>query len=160
MTNWKATWKLWVFGFFKIPLLFFVKPRVVCETTEEVEIKIPLKRRTRNHLGVMYIGALVVGADCAAGLMALNEAEKSGEKIALLFKDFKANFLKRAESDVHFICRDGEKIRQQVQEAIQSKQRINLPVHVTATTPKISGEEPVAIFELTLSLKKCRGKVA
>jgi len=153
MTDWKATWKLWAFGFFKIPLLFFVTPRVVRATTEEVEIKIPLKRRTRNHLRVMYIGALVVGADCAAGLMALNEAEKSGEKIALLFKDFKADFLKRAESDVHFICRDGEKIRQQVQEAIQNKRRINLPVHVIATTPKISGEEPVATFELTLSLK-------
>lgn len=153
MIDWRATWKLWAFGFFKIPLLFFVLPRVVRATEKEVEIRIPLNCRTRNHLKVMYIGALVAGADCAAGWTALKEAKKSGARAAILFKNFRADFLRRAESDVYFTCRDGEKIRGAVVEAIRTKERVNLPVQVTATTPKVSGEEPVAKFELTLSLK-------
>ncbi|NIA30530.1 MAG: DUF4442 domain-containing protein [Actinobacteria bacterium] len=148
-----ATLYLRYFGFSKIPLLFFVRPSVEELSTEHIIIKIPLKRRTKNHLKSMYFGALTIGADCAAGLIAMRAIQKSDEKISLVFKDMKANFLKRAEGDVFFHCVQGSEIKQLVAQAIKSHERVQMSIHVRAFVPKISNDT-VAEFDLTLSLKK------
>lgn len=153
MTQWKNTLALWGFGLTKIPLIAFVRPSIIRMDEAGCEIKIPLNYFTKNHLGSMYFGVLAVGADLAGGLMAMEQIRRSKKKVQLLFKDYKANFLKRPEADVHFICHDGEKIKKQVAEAIRTKQRLTRPLKIIATVPKISGDEPVAEFELGLSLK-------
>ena len=153
----KATLKLRAVGALKIPVLFFLSPTVVELNDYRCVVKIPLTRRSRNHLGSMYFGALAAGADCAGGLIAFglaDEASTKGRKISLIFKDFKAEFLKRAEGDVHFTCEDGMEIRQMVERVRSSGERENMPVHVTATVPSKLGTEPVAQFTLTLSLKR------
>ncbi len=94
-----------------------------------------------------------MGADCAGGFMAMSLIRQSKKKLSLVFKDFKAQFLKRAEGDVYFICKEGKKISAQVKEAIKKKSRINRTLHIIATTPDVSGDEPVAKFDLTLSIK-------
>ncbi len=151
----KETLGLRAFGLAKIPLLFLVGPSVIRISKKVCEIKIPLNYLTKNHLGSMYFGVLAVGADCAGGMIAMEAIKASKKKVSLIFKDFKAEFFKRAESAVHFTCSDGDAIQKQVQETVRSKKRVNATVVVIATTPKVSGDEPVAKFWLTLSLK-CR----
>jgi hypothetical protein len=85
--------------------------------------------------------------------MRLIHTEAEG-KVALIFKDFHADFLKRAEGDVRFTCEQGREIRALVRKALASGERESLPVHVTATVPSKLGDEPVAQFTLTLSLKR------
>ncbi len=58
----------------------------------------------------MYFGALSVGADCAAGSLAMHLVKQQPELISLVFKDFSAEFLKRAEGDVEFCCCQGQEI--------------------------------------------------
>jgi acyl-coenzyme A thioesterase PaaI-like protein len=152
--NVQATLLLRYFGFFKIPLLFFVKPSVVEMSDNRVVVKIPLRRRTRNHLGSMYFGALAIGADCAAGLIAMRLIQKSSRNISLVFKSLDAEFLKRAEGDVYFTCEQGGEIAHLVAAAGASTDRVETLVHVTAKVPDKFGEEPVARFSLVLSLKK------
>lgn len=149
----KNTIYLRLFGLAKIPMLFIANPEVVKVNDHESEVKISLNFLTKNHLGSMYFGVLAMGADCAGGLIAMNHINKSKKKISLIFKDFKADFLKRPEGDVHFICKDGKKIAAQVKEVIKKKIRINRKLNIVAIVPSVSGEEPVAKFELTLSLK-------
>jgi len=151
----KQTLGLRAFGLAKIPLLFLVGPSVIRLSKKACEIKIPLNYLTKNHLGSMYFGVLAVGADCAGGMIAMEAIKASKKKVSLIFKDFKAEFFKRAESTVHFTCSDGDAIQKQVQATVRSKKRVNSTVEVIATTPKVSGDEPVAKFWLTLSLK-CR----
>lgn len=150
----KATIATRWLGFTKIPLLFFVRPSVVSITDESIVVKIRLRRRTRNHLGSMYFGALAVGADVAAGLIAWRRIDESGEPIALVFKDIHGNFLRRPDADVHFTCTQGSEIDNLVKRAVESGEREEMPVHVAATVPDLSGDEPVAEFTLTLSIKK------
>ena len=141
------------FGLIKIPLLFYCRPKVVSIDEESVEIKIPLKRRTKNHLGSMYLGALSVGADITSGILALETIKSSDKKISLVFKDFKANFFKRAEGDVHFVCKEGKKIKSMVENTLKTGERINKEINVEAFVPKVDVDNPVAAFVLTLSLK-------
>jgi len=144
--------RLWTLT--KIPLLFFLRPSVVTVTERATVIRIPLTRRSRNHLGSMYFGALCAGADLAGALTAMRRIEASGRRISLIFKDVKAQFLKRAEGDVLFSCEDGQAVAALVARAIQSGEREEVPVRVVATVPDKLGAEPVAEFVLTLSLKR------
>ncbi|HEY1433998.1 MAG TPA: DUF4442 domain-containing protein [Thermoanaerobaculia bacterium] len=144
--------RLWTLA--KIPLLFFLRPSVVAVDERSTVIRIPLTRRSRNHLGSMYFGALCAGADLAGALTAMRRIEASGRRISLIFKDLRAQFFKRAESDVLFSCGDGEAVAALVARAIESGEREELPVRVVATAPATLGAEPVAEFLLTLSLKR------
>lgn len=142
-----------LFGFMKVPLIFWVSPSVVTLNDQECIIKIPLNRRTKNHLNSMYFGVLCTGADIAGGLVAMNEITNSKKRVALAFKDFKADFLKRAEGDVHFKVTQIPEIKKFVADVIESGERMNMPVEIKAYVPSINPEEVVATFTLTLSLK-------
>ena len=84
----------------------------------------------------------------------MRQIRAGGGGVSLIFKDFRAEFLKRAEGDVLFTCEDGAGISELVRRARGSGERENMPVRVTATVPTEFGSEPVAKFELTLSLKR------
>ena len=152
--NLKDTAMLRAFAFAKIPLLAWVRPRIVDLSEERCEIVVPLGRRTRNHLRSMYFGVLCAGADLAGGYVAMRHIQKSGQNVAFVFKNFQAEFLKRAEGDVHFICDQGHAMGALVQRAIDEPgTRFEDSVSVVATVPTKLGGEPVARFELTISLK-------
>lgn len=149
----RDTIMLQTFGMFKIPLLFFCSPKVLILDQKKCVIKIPLSFRTKNHLGSMYFGVLACGADCAGGLSAMKQIILTGKPINLVFKDFKATFHKRPHEDVYFTCTQGEEINALIQKVLETKERQNMTVFIKATAPIQFKEEPVAEFELTLSLK-------
>ncbi|MCH9756158.1 MAG: DUF4442 domain-containing protein, partial [Gammaproteobacteria bacterium] len=90
-------WMLWSFGKLKVPLISYVRPKLLQIDDEKIVIKIPCRRRTKNHLNSMYFGALSIGADLAGGFHGLYHAKKSGLNISLAFKSFQANFIRRPE---------------------------------------------------------------
>jgi len=136
-------------------LLHFVKPSIVELSDERCEVVIPLNWRTRRRdIHAMYLGVLVMGADVAGGLIAFNLITRSKRAVSFLFKDVKGEFFKRAEDDVHFVCEEGSAIRDLVGRAMATGERQEATVRVTATVPTKLGSEPVAKFELTLSVKK------
>ena len=150
----RATLMIRIFGLMKIPLIAFVKPSVVAIDEEKIVVKIPFRRRNRNHLNSIYFGALCVGADCTGGLLAMKYIEEQPERIALVFKDFQADFLKRAEDDTFLVCEQGREISALVDQASRLEERQEMAVKVTATVPTRFGDEPVAKFSMTLSLKR------
>ncbi len=149
----KQTLYLWTLGLLKIPMIFFLKPTVIKLDDEEAVVKIKLSRRSKNHLGSMYFGALCVGADIAGGIIAWNLIQKAPKKIALVFKSFKAEFLKRPDSDVYFISRDGGKIKKLVDDTVQSGERCTMPVQIEGYTGYPNNMVKVVDFTLELSLK-------
>ncbi len=150
---WNATLKLWAFGWLKVPMIAWVRPRVLELNEERAIIRIPLSRRTKNHLNSLYFGALCVGADVTGGIHMMYFLNNQMGKLSFAFKDFTAQFLKRAEADVLFVCEDGPLIAQTLKKAELSKERESALVNIIATTPSLLGDEPVARFTLTLSVK-------
>ncbi|MFA6120079.1 MAG: DUF4442 domain-containing protein [Sideroxydans sp.] len=141
------------FGLTKIPVLFYFGVSVTEISKERMVVRIPLRRRTKNHLGSMYFGALCAGADCAAGAFAMHLIKQQPKSVSLVFKDFNAEFLKRAEGDVDFCCDQGKEIAELVAQAVASEERVERQLDVIATVPSLS-DEVVARFKLTLSLKR------
>ncbi len=157
-TSWerfRQTLSLRLMGWLRIPLLASVRPSVVEMAADRCVIRVPLRRWTRNHLGSMYFGALAIGADCAGGILAVRLIRQRKAQVSLVFKSFHAEFLKRPESDVFFICEQGERIQALVEQALASGQRESAAIELTAAVRTAEGGyDPVARFVLELSLKR------
>ena len=145
---------LWYFSLTQVRLIHYCRPKIHDITEDGVTLFMPLDRRTRNHVKSMYIGAMVVGVDMVAGFTAMLKIRKSKRNVILIFKDLNAEFFKRAEGDVHYICKEGKAIEAAVEETLRTGERVNLPVPVIATVPDKFGDEPVANFSITLSMKE------
>jgi len=145
--------KLRMVTWWQIPVICYCRPQILALDDEYCKLRIPLNWRTRNHVKSMYIGVFTVGADLTGGLLTLRSIRKRKRKVVLIFKDFHANFFRRAEKDVIFICRDGVEIHHAVQQAVDKGERINLPINITAMLSEETEDDPVAKFRLTLSMK-------
>lgn len=148
--KWSAMLNL--FGLVKIPLLTFVTPRMVVLGQSRVVVKIPLNYRTKNHLNVMYFGALAIGAELSIAAAVVQEIQTRKLRVDFIFKDFQANFLRRADGDVHFICDEVDKVRELVLRAADSTERLEYAFEGHAEVPS-AGPEIVMKYKLTLSVK-------
>ena len=136
-------------------LLWLIRPRIVELTDDRCVVRVPLNWRTRRRdIRAMYLGTLCMGADVAAGLISFKLVMDRKLNVSFVFKDIRGEFLKRADGDVVFTNNDGPMIQALVARAMESGERQESTVHVVATVPEKYGDEPVAKFELTLSLKK------
>lgn len=146
----KMRWMLFLLGLIKIPVVGFVRPKLLSIDDEQVSVRIKLRRRTKNHLNSMYFGALAVGADVAGGIHAFYFAELAAAKVSFAFKGMKAEFIKRAESDVIFKSEEGALVKAAIERSRSTGERVNQPINVIAMDTK--GDQ-VAIFEMIVSVK-------
>ena len=154
LDRFKYNFSLWIFGLTKVRMIGYCRPKVINVSDNEVVLSIPLNQRTRNHVGSMYIGAMTVGVDFVTGLTAMISIKKSKKNIVLIFKDLKSSFIKRAEGETFFTCNHTKEIEAAVKKVVDSKQRVNIEVPIIATVPEKFGDEPVAEFTITLSMKE------
>ena len=153
LQNFKNNLFLSLYAWSKIPLIGFCGPHIIEASDTRTVLAVPLGFRTKNHLGAMYFGALAIGSELCIAMLAVKKIQESGLKIDFLFKDYKADFLKRAEGDVHFICEQAQIVVDQINEAKTSPDRINRTMTAYAIVPSVSATEKIATFELTLSVK-------
>ncbi len=149
----KANWFLKLFAWRYIPLIGFCSPKIIRMDDKTVEVTMPHKWRTKNHLGSIYFGALAIGADLAGAFLVFTKAKARGVNANFAFKDVEGKFLKRPEGRVHFISHDGDVIDQMLDESIATGERVNRPVSVVVTCPEKNGDDVMASFTLTLSIK-------
>jgi acyl-coenzyme A thioesterase PaaI-like protein len=150
----KATWAIRLYALTRIPLIALIRPTILQVNSRTCVVRVPLNWLVKNHLRTMYFGALCIGADLAGGLIVMNMIRARRSGVTFLFKDFHADFLKRAEGATVFTCNDGEKLGRLLLKAEESGEREEDTVQVTATVPEKLGDEPVAVFTLTISMKK------
>lgn len=149
----KANWFLKLFAWRYIPLIGFCSPKIIRMDDKTVEVTMPHKWRTKNHLGSIYFGALAIGADLAGAFLVFTKAKARGVDANFAFKDVEGKFLKRPEGRVHFISHDGDVIDQMLDESIATGERVNRTVSVVVTCPEKNGDDVMASFTLTLSIK-------
>jgi len=158
-TRLRNTAFLRLFTFWNIPLIWWIRPSVLEMGPSRTVIEITLMRRTRNHLNSMYFGAIAIGSELVVATKAVQAIHDSKQKVDFVFKDFKIDFLKRAEGDVHFICDSGLEVAQLVQKTIQSGERETQTFQGYAIVPSKDPNEKIVTFDVTLSVKLKKKKV-
>lgn len=142
-----------LYGLLKIPLVFFISPRVVEFTKQRFILKVPLGYRTKNHLGAMYFGAMGIGAELSIAGPAVALITESKQRIDFVFKDFNAQYLKRGEGHVHFICDEVPAVLDLIEQAKTNPERLERKMKGYAIVPSKSETEQIMTYELTLSVK-------
>lgn len=150
--NLKTTFLINGFSLLKLPLLAFISPRIMELSQAKSIVRVRLGYRTRNHLNVMYFGALAMGAELSIAAKAVEEIQKSGKRIDFLFKNFSCEFLKRADGHVHFICEQADQVAELIASSSQSAERMEKEFEGYAIVPSRS-DEPVMKYRLTLTVK-------
>lgn len=150
----RNTTLLRLYTFMKIPLIWWIRPSVLEMGKKRTVIEVGLNRRTKNHLGSMYFGALAIGAELVVAAKAVHAIYESKQKVDFVFKDFKAQFLKRAEGPVHFICDCGDEVEALVAKTIANGERETQTFSGYAIVPSKDPSEKILVFDVTLSVKK------
>jgi len=157
-TKVRETILLRAYAALKIPMIGYTRPVVEALDAEHCVVRIPLCRRTKNHVRSMYFGALAVGADVTGGMMAMYWTRQRKSGVVGVFKDLHADFLARPDGDVVFTCDEGRVIGELVDRAVASGERVELPIHVSARALAKGEQREVARFTMMLSIKNSTGK--
>ena len=85
-----------------IPLTSGLGLKVEQNVPERTVLNLPLKRRTKNHVGSMYFGAQVTLAEITMGLFVFNRYPPG--PFGLLVKRVEVDFAAKAKSDLRAVC--------------------------------------------------------
>lgn len=103
----------------------------------------------------MYFGALAMGAELSVATPILEAMFIQKKPISFIFKDFKCEFLKRADTSVIFEFAEIEESRNAVKGALASGERLNKTFKGKAYS-KENTENIFMTYEITISLKKTK----
>lgn len=148
--------RLRLFTWFRVPLIAYLGPVIEQLDDHRCVVRIPLRRRSRNHLNSMYLGALTTGAETTVGVVAFSRIQDRKLRVTVVQRAFTAEFHAKAMGDVHFVCDDVDKVHQLIDQAQATTERIEGDVRVLAMVPDQPGDAPVATFTFALSLRSRR----
>ncbi len=106
------------FLLFKLPSAFICGVRV--KEIDENKCVVTVKHRwiNQNPFNSMYFAVQAMAAELSTGALVMLEIQKTNKKISMLVANNKSNFTKKATGIITFVCTDGNKAKQAIQEAI------------------------------------------
>jgi len=142
-------WKMFLFQLQRLPSMFFWGGRIQYVDPYRAEIALPYSWRTQNPFRSIYFAAQCGAAEYSTGLLALIAIKGRG-RISMLVADIQAEFVKKATSKTVFTCKEGDRILEAVQKAIDTGE--GQTVTVTSTGVQATGEV-VSRVRLTWTFK-------
>lgn len=140
-------------GMLSIPMMGYVRPRLVALSPESVVVRINLSRRTKNAYNSLFLGALAVGGDCVAGLFPMKFMFETGHRTIPIMKSATAEYYKRVNTYAHFTCTQGVELYALCNEVVATGERLETSIVIIVTAPEEFGDEPVAKITQVISLK-------
>jgi len=110
------------FTLFKLPSVYFCGVRVkeITETTCMVSVK--HRWINQNPFKSMFWAVQGMAAELTTGTLVMSCIKESNLKISMLVANNKASFFKKATGRINFTCNDGEKIKEAINKAIETKE--------------------------------------
>jgi len=115
----ETPWKMWLYFLTKLPSALFWGFRVKKVNAKASEVSIPFNWRTQNPFRSIYFAAQAGAAEFSTGILA-NIARHGRGPISMLVLDFRAEFVKKANTTTTFTCEDGDKVNEAIEKAVAS----------------------------------------
>lgn len=139
----------WFAMLLKLPSAVFWRIRMKSLNIEKCEVTIPYFWRSQNPFKSIYFAALAGAAELSTG--ALCQVALAGKgSFSMLVVDFKAEYTKKANEKITFICAQGAELEHLIG---QMRQGESAQLLLLSTGYNLSGEQ-VAKFYITWSFKR------
>jgi len=137
----------------KLPNAFFAGVRIKKIAENDCEVTVPYKWFTRNPFRSTYFACLSMAAEMSTGALCLIHLYKRKPPVSMLVVKVESEYFKKAIGQTSFTCEDGLKIKQTIEQAIQTgESKIIKARSVGRNTERII----VAEFFVTWSFKAKR----
>jgi hypothetical protein len=139
-----------MFLFFKLPSAFFSGVRIEKISGSSCTVVIPYKWFSQNPFHSTYFACLAMAAELSTGALAMAHLYKRKEKLSMLVTGMNATFQKKATGRTYFVCDDGNRLRDAIQQAIETRNGISI---TTTSTGSNAQGDVVAVFTFQWSFK-------
>lgn len=134
----------------QIPIAWIAGVRLAHYETHKAQTYVELDFFNQNPFQSMFWAVQGMAAEFAGGLMLLTKTQQTGQAIATLIVGIETVFTKKAIGKIVFTCDQGKLIEEKIQEAIETKMGVLLPLSSIGIDE--AGDE-VAKFLFTWSIK-------
>lgn len=124
--------------------------RVVCSDEREAVVALPYGWRSQNPFRSIYFAAQCAAAELSTGLLGL-AALQGRPPVSMLVLGIEAEFLKKADQTLRFVCSEGEKARAAVEKTLENGQPQQLRMESVGYLP--DGTEAARV-RITWSFKR------
>ena len=150
--------KLNTFLMFKLPAAYFTGVRT--KSLDDTTCVVTVKHRwiNQNPFNSMFWAVQGMAAELTTGALVMKKIKESGKKISMLVATNNATFTKKATGRIIFTCKEGHKIDDAINKAIETGE--GQTVWLSANGVNTDGVEVSSFnFEWTLKVKSEKLKV-
>jgi len=139
-----------LFLLLKLPAAWFAGLKVVSLTNANAIVSVKHRWFNQNPFQSIYFAVLAMAAELSTGLLCMMYVKDDQIKVSMLVVGVKASFMKKAVGINRFICDEGIKIQEAIEEAKRSKEAVSLEIRSTGYSAQ---NEEIAIFDFLWSFK-------
>lgn len=142
--------KLNRFLLFKLPSAYISGVRVSSINDKEAMATVKYQWINQNPFKSLYWATQGMASELVTGILVMKKIDESGKKISMLVTTQTGNFTKKAIGKITFICSDGDRIKETIDNAISSGEGQTLIMTAEGFNEQY---ESVSKFEYTWSIK-------
>lgn len=152
LDQFNTRWKTALYLLVNLPSAYFMGIKIMRCDRDTSEVSVPFSFRSKNPFKSVYFAAQAAAAEISTGVLALVALE-GNTGVSMLVKTVKGEFVKKATTDLSFICLEGAQMEQAVKTAVETGEPVE--VEVCSTGYNQNGEV-VSTFFFTWTFRKKR----
>ncbi|MBS1921513.1 MAG: DUF4442 domain-containing protein [Bacteroidetes bacterium] len=134
----------------KLPSAYFSGVRVKEVNETRCEVRVPYKWFSKNPFHSIYFACLSMAAEMSTGALAMLHLYKRKQVLSMLVLKVESEYFKKAVDTTRFICEDGQKILETIEQAIKTNEAKIVRVKSVGMN---KSDEIIAEFFITWSFK-------
>lgn len=142
--------KLNRFLLFKLPSAYLSGVRVSSITDKEAMATVKYQWINKNPFKSLYWATQGMASELVTGILVMKKIDESNKKISMLVTNQNGTFTKKAVGKITFICSDGEKIKEAIDNTIATGEGQTLVMTAEGFNESF---ESVSKFEYEWSIK-------
>jgi hypothetical protein len=103
----------------KLPLAWLTGLKVELLEDDRAIVRIKYGYWTKNPFRSIYFACLCMAAELSNGVMAMMHVLNQPKKCAMIVVGLESEFVKKARGTIRFVCDEGDKLRQAVEQAME-----------------------------------------
>ena len=135
---------------FKLPSAYISGIRVTSISDQQATARVKHKWINQNPFKSLYWAVQGMASELVTGILVMKRIAESGKKISMLVTNQNGTFTKKATGKINFICNDGDKIKQAIDQTIATGEGQNLIMTAEGFN---EDNESVSKFEYEWSIK-------